>query len=101
MQLELVDILACPVCKNHPLTLYKFKLVPIPETSEKEVSEGLLYCTACKRYYPIRHTIPRLLPDYLRKEKEDKKFLQHNKDHLPNEILYEGLPVNLTTEPKA
>ncbi|MFX0093590.1 MAG: Trm112 family protein [Candidatus Hodarchaeota archaeon] len=100
MHLDLVDILACPVCKNHPLILYKFEMVPIPESSEEEVQEGLLNCTACKRYFPIRYTIPQLLPDYLRKEKKDKAFLQKYRDQLPNEILYEGQPVNLSTEPK-
>ncbi len=43
---ELLQILACPACKN-PLTLH--------EEAQK------LVCGACRRAYPIRDNIPILL----------------------------------------
>jgi uncharacterized protein len=44
---ELLDILACPVCKA-PL---------------KPAGDDKLQCTACRRIYPIRDGIPILLAE--------------------------------------
>ncbi|MGB8494401.1 MAG: Trm112 family protein [Candidatus Acidiferrum sp.] len=45
---ELLDILACPLCKQ-PVHL-------LPDES------GLM-CAACKRVYPVRDDIPVMLPE--------------------------------------
>jgi len=50
---ELLDILACPVCKT-PVTL-------TPD------SKGLK-CATCHRVYPIQDDIPVMLPDEARVE---------------------------------
>jgi len=56
---DLMDILACPVCKGDlELT--------ITEEDEKEVITGSLYCAKCKETYPIEDAIPNLLPPDLR-----------------------------------
>jgi uncharacterized protein YbaR (Trm112 family) len=56
---ELMDILACPVCKgNLELTVEK--------EDEKEVITGSLYCVKCNERYPIVEAIPNLLPPELR-----------------------------------
>lgn len=55
MKKELVDILACPVCKN-PLVL------TVVEEKEGEIVSGSLRCGKCKHDYPIKDTIPDLLP---------------------------------------
>lgn len=60
MKRELMEILACPVCKG-PLEL------TIDEEDEKEVITGSLFCAKCSQNYPIRDTIPNLLPPQLRK----------------------------------
>lgn len=60
MKKDLMEILACPVCKGS-LELN------IEEEDEKEVISGSLYCAKCAEYYPIRDTIPNLLPPDLRK----------------------------------
>lgn len=59
MKRELMDILACPVCKG-PLEL------AVEEEDEKEVISGALYCAHCSEHYPIKDTIPNLLPPELR-----------------------------------
>jgi len=55
MKKELVDILACPMCKGE-LEL------SVEEEKEQEVITGSLYCPKCDVRYPIADTIPNLLP---------------------------------------
>ncbi len=56
MRLALLDILACPVCKNHPLHLQTIK------EDDEGVVEGRLKCLQCKAEYPITDGIPDLIP---------------------------------------
>jgi uncharacterized protein YbaR (Trm112 family) len=53
---SLLDILACPMCKHHPLELR------IVEEDEKEVISGSLRCENCNLTYPIEDGIPNMLP---------------------------------------
>ena len=55
MKKDLVDILACPVCKGE-LEL------SVEEENKQEVVTGSLYCPRCDVRYPIVDTIPNLLP---------------------------------------
>jgi uncharacterized protein YbaR (Trm112 family) len=55
MKPELMDILACPVCKD-PLKL------DIVEEKDGEVVTGSLHCGKCDYNYPIDDGIPNLLP---------------------------------------
>ena len=55
MKKELMDILACPVCKRE-LDL------SVGEEKEGEVITGSLYCPKCDVSYPIVDSIPNLLP---------------------------------------
>ena len=55
MKRELVDILACPVCKG------KLELT-VDEENEQEIVTGSLYCPKCAVRYPIEESIPNLLP---------------------------------------
>ena len=88
---RLMDILACPICKHHPLELYVF-------VEKDEIEEGLLVCTKCYRWYPIIETIPHMLPDELRNKDEDLSFMEKWKDKIPAEILEKGLPFNLSSK---
>jgi uncharacterized protein YbaR (Trm112 family) len=55
MKKDLMDILACPVCKGElELTAEK--------EDEQEVITGSLYCPKCAVSYPIVDAIPNLLP---------------------------------------
>ena len=59
MKRELMDILACPLCKGS-LTL------SVTKEEEGEIVEGSLRCESCGETYPIQDTIPNLLPPELR-----------------------------------
>ena len=59
MKRELMDILACPMCKG-PLQL------EVTEEDENEVITGSLKCAQCPVTYPINDAIPNLLPPDLR-----------------------------------
>ncbi|MHA1973401.1 MAG: Trm112 family protein [Candidatus Hodarchaeales archaeon] len=91
MKKDLMEILACPFCKNPELDLISF------EESEDEVVNGIILCLKCKRYYPIKSTIPIMLPDDLRREYEELEFLKQFKDKIPQEILEQGKPFNLAS----
>ena len=58
MKKDLMEILACPVCKGD-LELRA------EEENEKEVVKGSLYCAKCDYSYPISDGIPNLLPPEL------------------------------------
>ncbi len=86
---KLLDILACPIDKHHPLELYEL-------TSESDkIIEGALACVECARYYPIIDEIPIMLPDDLRKENEELEFLKRWADKLPQKIVFDGKPFRL------
>ena len=59
MRKDLMDILACPVCKG---TLE----LRVEEEQEGDVIKGSLVCAKCTETYPIENSIPNLLPPDLR-----------------------------------
>ncbi len=63
MRHDLMEILACPVCKGE-LTL------TVDREDDEEIIEGSLQCAACDETYPISEGIPNLLPPDLRREME-------------------------------
>lgn len=60
MRKDLMDILACPMCKGD-LTL------TVEKEEGDEVIEGSLHCAKCDERYPINESIPNLLPPDLRR----------------------------------
>ena len=89
MNKTMMDILACPIDKNHPLELF--------EINEKDniVSEGALFCLKCSRFFPIIEEIPIMLPDELRDKKQEMEFLKKHKDTLPEKIITKANPWHL------
>ena len=59
MKRDLMDILACPVCKG-ALELR------VDTEEDGEIAAGSLQCAACGETYPIADGIPNLLPPDLR-----------------------------------
>jgi len=88
MKRKLMDILACPIDKYHPLDLHVFE-------EKEEIVEVLIVCPKCLRWYPIRDEIPEMLPDELRKEVEDLPFLKKWAGKIPANIVSEGKPFNI------
>ncbi len=89
MNKTMMDILACPIDKNHPLELHEIK------EKDNIVSEGALFCSECSRFFPIIEEIPIMLPDELRDKKLEMEFLKNHKDRLPEKISKSGLPWHL------
>ena len=58
MKKDLLNILACPVCKGR---------LDLRETREdnNDIIEGALHCEQCSQDYPIEDSIPNLLPPSL------------------------------------
>ena len=63
MRKDLMDILACPMCKS------ELELTT-DQVEEDEVIKGDLFCKTCDEHYPIEDGIPNLLPPDLRKAAE-------------------------------
>ena len=61
MKKDLMDILACPLCKGR-LKLW------VEEERGDEVIRGTLKCGNCNETYPIENSIPNLLPPNLRSQ---------------------------------
>ena len=89
MNRTMMDILACPIDKNHPLELHEIK------EKKDVVSEGALFCPKCSRFYPIIEEIPIMLPDELRDKKLELEFLKNNKEMLPEKIITKANPWHL------
>jgi uncharacterized protein YbaR (Trm112 family) len=87
---KLMDILACPIDKYHPLELHIFE-------EKDEISEGVIVCPQCNRFYPIIDEIPHMLADNLRSKEEDLKFLRKWQAKVPEKVAKEGKPFNLAT----
>lgn len=60
MKRDLLDILACPMCKGS-LTLV------VEEEISSDIVKGNLHCENCNDGYPIEDSIPNLLPPNLRR----------------------------------
>jgi uncharacterized protein YbaR (Trm112 family) len=59
MKKELMEILACPVCKGE-------LALNVEQKDDQEIVTGSLHCAKCPQDYPIRDTIPNLLPPDMR-----------------------------------
>lgn len=86
MNKTMMDILACPIDKTHPLELHEIK------EKDNVVSEGVLVCSKCSRFYPIIEEIPIMLPDELRDKKLEIDFLKKYRENLPEKVVKNGLP---------
>jgi uncharacterized protein YbaR (Trm112 family) len=85
----MLDILACPIDKHYPLELFEINIV------QDRISEGILFCGRCSRYYPIIEGIPVMLPDELRKRAKDLEFLQKWQSKIPEKVIKQGNPWHL------
>lgn len=101
---SLLNILVCQDDKSQDLSLLVFKeceTMVNPDTCAPEVQEGMIVCNKCSRWYPITNGILKMLPDGTRTAKkkkvaEDVAFLNKWKKHIPQEVLDEGRPTNLS-----
>jgi len=71
------------------------KEYPCEKCLRIEILEGIVYCTKCLHWYPIKNGILVMLPDNKRNKKSDIEFLEKYKDKIPKEIIEDGKPYNL------
>ena len=89
MNKKMMEILACPIDKHFPLEIFELS------SKGEVVSEGVIFCPKCSRFYPVIEEIPIMLPDELRDKNQDIEFLKKYKNTLPSKIVSEGLPWHL------
>ena len=89
MNRKMLEILACPIDKFHPLELFGNK------SDDEKITDGALYCQKCSRFFPIIDEIPIMLPDELRDKKQEIEFLKRNIKELPEKIVKQGSPWHL------
>ena len=89
MNKTMMNILACPMDKNHPLELFEI------ENADNIILEGILFCSKCSRFYPIIEEIPIMLPDELRDKKQEIEFLKKHRDKIPEKIISQANPWHL------
>ena len=89
MNKSMMEILACPIDKAHPLELYE------AVSEGGAVAEGALYCPECTRFYMITGGIPVMLPDELRDRAEEAGFLERHRGALPAKVVTGAAPWHL------
>lgn len=92
----MLDLLACPIDKHYPLELFEINIKREDnDTDDIIISEGILFCNKCYRFYPIIDEIPVLLPDELREKRKDIDFLQKWQNRIPAKVINQGNPWHL------
>ena len=97
----MLDILACPIDKYYPLELFEINIKKDKDNNNDHndsniiITEGVLFCTKCSRFYPIIDEIPIMLPDELREKQTDIDFLQQWNDKIPEKVIKHGNPWHL------
>ena len=97
----MLDILACPIDKHYPLELFEINIKKDKDNNNDHndsniiITEGVLFCTKCSRFYPIIDEIPIMLPDELREKQTDIDFLQQWNDKIPEKVIKHGNPWHL------
>ncbi len=96
-----IEDITKPYCKSYcgylKESIRQGKEYPCEECLRIEIVEGLLYCQKCKHWYPIKNGIVIMMPDNKRNKKSDIEFLKKHESGIPEEILKEGKPFNLST----
>ena len=91
----MLDILACPIDKHYPLELFELNVLRQDSDKDPVISEGILFCGKCSRFFPIVDEIPIMLPDELRERGSEIEFLQKWRNDIPDKVIKHGNPWHL------
>ena len=92
MKKSMVELLACPIDKHYPLELFEINVKENIDNKDVIITDGILFCNKCSRFYPIIDEIPILLPDELREKQKDINFLHKWQKKIPSKGINEGNP---------
>ena len=88
----MLELLACPIDKHYPLELFEINIKEDKDNADAIITEGILFCNKCYRFYPIIDEIPVLLPDELREKQKDINFLHKWHNKIPSKVTNEANP---------
>jgi len=89
MRYSLLNFIRCVSCGSELTFLVPGQEEINREDDSLEIKEGLLNCSKCGHWFPLREFIPELLPDHLRNWQEDLEFLESIKKRIPGGIFKE------------
>ncbi len=96
---EVEEVICELFCGYHQIFISKLNKERLLEDCKRcfkvIIKEAIIICDRCGRWYPVSEEIPRMMPDELRKEEDDKKFLERYKEKIPEKVLKEGRPFHL------
>jgi uncharacterized protein YbaR (Trm112 family) len=92
MKKSMLELLACPIDKHYPLELFEINIKEDKDNEDAIITDGVLFCNKCYRFYPIIDEIPVLLPDELREKQKDIDFLHKWYNKIPSKVINEGNP---------
>jgi uncharacterized protein len=92
MKKSMLELLACPIDKHYPLELFEINIKEDKDNEDAIITDGILFCNKCYRFYPIIDEIPVLLPDELREKQKDIDFLRKWHNKIPSKVINEGNP---------
>lgn len=79
------DKLCCPFDKSD------LQLEVFVQDEAKNILEGLMTCTSCKRYFPIAYGVPIMTPDEYRERQLERPLLEKWKPNFePQGFLSSG-----------
>ena len=89
-----------PLCKSFcgylRGNIQQGKTYPCYECLKIAIKTAVLYCPDCRHWYPVRDGVVVMLVDSKRKLDKDREFLEKYREKIPEFILREGKPVNLS-----
>ena len=88
----MLELLACPIDKHYPLELFEINVKENNDNKDVIITDGILFCNKCYRFYPIIDEIPILLPDELREKQKDINFLHKWHNKIPSKVISEANP---------
>jgi uncharacterized protein YbaR (Trm112 family)/SAM-dependent methyltransferase len=89
MRYSLLNFIQCISCGGELTFLVPGQKEINREDDSATIKEGLLNCSKCGHWFPLRDSIPELLPDHLRNWPGDLEFLENIKKKIPGDIFKE------------
>lgn len=100
-EIDVSDV-STPFCKSYcgylRENIEQGKEYPCRECVRLGIKTAVLYCKSCRHWYPVRNGIVVLMTDNKRRKDRDLDFLRTYSDKIPEFILKEGEPFNLSKQ---